>query len=59
MGGIIGFIFRHKTNMPMGVILGMILGGILLLSIMAVASSGSASTFGSDQTSSAMSALGN
>lgn len=59
MGGIIMFIFRHKTNTPMGVIISMILGGVLLLSIMALASTGSSTVFGYDATQSAQSALGN
>lgn len=59
MGGIIMFMTRHKTQTPMGVILGMIVGGILLLSIMTFASSGSSTVFGYDATTSAQSALGN
>ncbi len=59
MGGIIMFMTRHKTQTPMGVIIGMILGGILLLSIMTFASSGSSTVFGYDATTSAQAALGN
>ena len=58
-GGIIMFMTRHKTQTPMGVIIGLILGGILLLSIMTFASSGSSTVFGYDATTSAQAALGN
>lgn len=59
VGGIVMFIFRERTNAKMSVILGMIVGGILLLSVMALASSGSSTVFGYDATTSAQSALGN
>ncbi len=58
MGGILAFVFRHKTNTSTGVIMGLIFGGIALLSLMTLASSLSTSVFGYDATTSAQSVLG-
>lgn len=58
VGGIIAFMFRHKTNVPMGVIISMIFGGFLLVTIMSFVSMGSQTVYGTDNTSNAQQLFG-
>lgn len=49
--GIVGFMTRHKTQVPAGVCIGMLVGGILLLGIIDLSTEGLDTIFGSTSNS--------
>ena len=54
MMGIIGLMTRHKSQVPVGICVGMIIGGIALLGIVQLSTEGLASVFGSNTANSGL-----